>query len=177
MSKIQRPASEAQSLRSNNPSVKIQSQSIFDTDNTRLSLFDVEAVSAVAPSELDFDFDDLVLDSQAYRRAFARAQSNADLETQAHVAKDISLHLSDGTTIRRVNQDLVNLNLATTVESSSPRSIGTILVRQESIPEEPNNLRPQQEEESTSVRDGTNFIAKELPNPTVVRLLLLQKFD
>ncbi|KAJ4182765.1 hypothetical protein NW755_010262 [Fusarium falciforme] len=142
----------------------MEAQSIFDNENTRLSLFDMGAISAVAPSELDFDFDDLVLNSQAYRRAFARAQSNADLETQAHVTEDIGLHLSDGATIRRVNQDLVGLNLATIVESSSPRSISTILERQESVPEEPDNPPPQQQEEITSVRDGTDLPAKELPN-------------
>ncbi|RMJ09203.1 hypothetical protein CDV36_011171 [Fusarium kuroshium] len=99
----------------------MESQSIFDNENTRLSLFDADAISGVAPSELDFDFDGLVLNSQAYRRAFARAQSTADLETQAHVTEDISLPLSDGSTIRRVNRDLVDLNLATAVESSSLR--------------------------------------------------------
>lgn len=164
VSKIQKPASEARSLRSNNPSVKMEAQSIFDNENTRLSLFDVGAISAVAPSELDFDFDDLVLNSQAYRRAFAQAQSDADLETQARGTEDIGLHLSGDATIRRINQDLVDLNLVTIVEPSSPRSVSTILERQESAPGDTDNPSLQQEEESTTLRDRTDVIAQELPN-------------
>ncbi|RSL76146.1 hypothetical protein CEP51_010234 [Fusarium floridanum] len=155
-SKIQNPASEAQSLRSNNPSVKMESQSIFDSENTRLSLFDTEAISAVAPSELDFDFDDMVLNSQAYRRAFARAESAANLETRAHVTEDIDLSLSNGSTIRRVNRELVDLNLATTVESSSLRRVSTVLGCQESIPEEADNPPPEREEESLNLSQLMN---------------------
>ncbi|UPK91145.1 hypothetical protein LCI18_002080 [Fusarium solani-melongenae] len=79
------------------------------------------------------DFDDAVLNSQAYRRVYARAQLNAD---------DIGLYLSDGTTIRRVNRDLVDLNLATTAEPPSPTKTG--------------DFSPQQEAESTAVRDESD---------------------
>ncbi|KAF5695588.1 GTPase-activating of the rho rac family (LRG1) [Fusarium denticulatum] len=70
---IKATAAEAQSLQSRIPSIKVESQSIFDEDTARLSLF--EATSNIAPSELDFQFDDLVINSSAYRRAFAKAHA------------------------------------------------------------------------------------------------------
>ncbi|KAG9496514.1 hypothetical protein J7337_011290 [Fusarium musae] len=70
---IEATAAEAQSLQSRIPSIKIGSESIFNKDAARLSLF--EAPSNFAPSELDFQFDDLVINSSAYRRAFAKAHT------------------------------------------------------------------------------------------------------
>ncbi|KAF5627253.1 GTPase-activating of the rho rac family (LRG1) [Fusarium tjaetaba] len=70
---IEATAAEAQSLQSRIPSIKIESESIFNKDAARLSLF--EATSNFAPSELDFQFDDLVINSNAYRRAFAKAHT------------------------------------------------------------------------------------------------------
>ncbi|VTT72082.1 unnamed protein product, partial [Fusarium fujikuroi] len=75
--KIQSTASKAQSLRSCNPSVKMESGSIFDKGSANLSFFYPEAVSGHAPSELDFEFDNLVINSQAYRRAFIKARSES----------------------------------------------------------------------------------------------------
>ncbi|KAF5251262.1 hypothetical protein FANTH_3697 [Fusarium anthophilum] len=66
--KIQAAASEAQSLRSCKPSVKIESESTFDKDAANLSSFHLDAVSGNAPSELDFDFDNHVINSKAYRQ-------------------------------------------------------------------------------------------------------------
>ncbi|KAF5007829.1 hypothetical protein FDECE_5855 [Fusarium decemcellulare] len=108
---------EAQSLRSRNPSIQTQSRSIFDNDISKLSLFDIEAVSAIAPSELDFEFDDLVLNSQAYRRAFARAQAERE-QPERHVVEGDLIDLfentidnSDAATIREIHQDLKDLIL------------------------------------------------------------------
>ncbi|SCO28468.1 related to GTPase-activating protein of the rho/rac family (LRG1 protein) [Fusarium fujikuroi] len=75
--KIQSTASKAQSLRSCNPSVRMESGSIFDKGSANLSFFYPEAVSGHAPSELDFEFDNLVINSQAYRRAFIKARSES----------------------------------------------------------------------------------------------------
>ncbi|PNP79953.1 hypothetical protein FNYG_06650 [Fusarium nygamai] len=75
--RIKAAASEAQSLRSCNPSVKMESESIFDNDTANLNFFHLNAVSGNAPSELDFEFDNLVINSQAYRRVFAKAQSDS----------------------------------------------------------------------------------------------------
>ncbi|KAI8722668.1 LIM zinc-binding domain-containing protein [Fusarium sp. LHS14.1] len=164
-SKIQRPASEARSLQSKSPSIRMESQSIFDHENTRLSLFDVEAISAVAPSELDFDFDDIVLDSQAYRRVFAQAQSDANLKSQVTVKEGISLHISTATTLERLNGDLQVLNLipasrlqqSPSLCSSSSESISTVLGGQESVPGETDDFSPQQGGEGTGVRDRTDL--------------------
>ncbi|KAM5352791.1 hypothetical protein ACJ41O_005513 [Fusarium nematophilum] len=130
-SSVQMPASEAQSLRSRNPSVRIAS-SIFDNENQRVSLFEMDAVSAIAPSELDFEFDDMVLNSQAYRRAFARAQAEA--EQQPTIVEGDLIDLSepalddnaDAETIRQVNQDLEGLNFVSApsrTQSLAPRPL------------------------------------------------------
>ncbi|CVK84846.1 related to GTPase-activating protein of the rho/rac family (LRG1 protein) [Fusarium mangiferae] len=80
--RIKAAASQAQSLRSCNPSVKMDIESVFDNDAAKLSYFDVETVSGIAPSELDFTFDDVVINSQAYRRVFIKARSEIQ---QLHV--------------------------------------------------------------------------------------------
>jgi hypothetical protein len=93
-------ASEAQSLRSRNPSVKMDSESIFDNDAANLSFFRHEAASGYAPSELTFMFDDQVINSQAYRRVFVKAQS----ESQPPHIEDAE---SDTGTVKEEAKDLV----------------------------------------------------------------------
>ncbi|RSL56832.1 hypothetical protein CEP53_006683 [Fusarium sp. AF-6] len=126
-SRIQAPASQAQSLRSKNPSIKLECESIFDNDTARLSLFGGETVSVVAPSELDFDFDDMVLNSQAYRRVFARAQADSQ-PLQIHVVEgdlidlseaQSSIDNSDAETVRELNQDLQGLSMGADPETST----------------------------------------------------------
>ncbi|KAF4495916.1 GTPase-activating of the rho rac family (LRG1) [Fusarium agapanthi] len=82
------------------PSVKMESESIFDNDPTNLSLFHLETVSGNAPSELDFEFDNLVINSQAYRRVFAKAQS----ESQPPKVEDVD---SDTGTVKEVDKSPV----------------------------------------------------------------------
>lgn len=68
-------------------------QSVFDNDAAKLSYFDVEAVSGIAPSELDFTFDDVVINSQAYRRVFIKARSEiqqlhaGDMDSDTEITK------------------------------------------------------------------------------------------
>lgn len=87
--KIEATAAEAQSLQSRIPSIKIESQSIFDKDASRLSLF--EATSNFAPSELDFQFDDLVINSNAYRRAFAKAHAENQESYKQIEGRDVNI--------------------------------------------------------------------------------------
>ncbi|KAF5563847.1 GTPase-activating of the rho rac family (LRG1) [Fusarium napiforme] len=93
--KIKAAASEAQSLRSCYPSVKMDSESIFDNDAASLSFFHHEAASGYAPSELNFVFDDQVINSQAYRRVFVKAQSESqpphmeDAESDTGTVKEV----------------------------------------------------------------------------------------
>ncbi|KIL88001.1 hypothetical protein FAVG1_08883 [Fusarium avenaceum] len=72
---MQNTAAEAQSLQSRTPSIRLQSQSIFDNDTSRLSFFEFEIVSGIAPSELDFEFDDVVVNSKVYRRELHKAKA------------------------------------------------------------------------------------------------------
>ncbi|EGU80039.1 hypothetical protein FOXB_09448, partial [Fusarium oxysporum f. sp. conglutinans Fo5176] len=94
--RIKAAASEAQSLRSCNPSVKMDSESAFDNDAANLSFFHLEAFSGNAPSELDFEFDHLVINSQAYRRVFIKAQA----EMKQLEIEDVD---SDTGTVREVD--------------------------------------------------------------------------
>lgn len=93
--RIKAAASEAQSLRSCNPSVKMDSESIFDNDAANLSFFHLEAFSGNAPSELDFEFDHLVINSQAYRRVFIKAQAEMkqleieDVDSDTGTAREV----------------------------------------------------------------------------------------
>jgi hypothetical protein len=72
---MQNTAAEAQSLRSRTPSIKMQAQSIFDNDTSKLSFFEFEIISGIAPSELDFEFDDVVVNSKVYRRELHKAKA------------------------------------------------------------------------------------------------------
>ncbi|KAI6764459.1 hypothetical protein HG530_008248 [Fusarium avenaceum] len=72
--RMQDTAAEAQSLRSRTPSIKMQSQSIFDNSTSKLSVFEFEIVSGTEPSELDFEFDDIVVNSKVYRRELRKAE-------------------------------------------------------------------------------------------------------
>ncbi|KAF5566537.1 GTPase-activating of the rho rac family (LRG1) [Fusarium phyllophilum] len=112
---IEATAAEAQSLQSRIPSIKIESQSIFDKGTSRLSLF--EATSNLAPSELDFQFDDLVINSNAYRRAFAKAHTER-LESKKQ-AKD--QHDDSGS----ATPNIVNFQLMT-ASRDTPRGISQI---------------------------------------------------
>ncbi|KAJ4324095.1 hypothetical protein N0V84_004061 [Fusarium piperis] len=159
-SRIQATASQAQSLRSRNPSIKMGCESIFDNDTARLSLFDIEPVSAIAPSELDFEFDDLVLNSQAYRRAFARAQAESD-QQQIHIIEgdlidfsetQSSLDNSDADTIRELNQDLQGLSMGPDPEA---QEFGT---------ESTGETTPQQRINSWDAQDSV-FSRREIERP------------
>jgi hypothetical protein len=73
---------------------------------------------AIAPSELEFEFDNFVINSQAYRRVFAKAQ--AQNSQQVHVQNitgdliDLSesIHDQDADTIRNVHSDLAELDFS-----------------------------------------------------------------
>lgn len=76
-------------------------ESIFDNHATTLSYFQVEAVSYIAPSELEFTFDDDVVNSQAYRRVFIKARS----EIQQLRLQEVD---SDAVNMEEVYQDSVD---------------------------------------------------------------------
>jgi len=69
---VRASAAVTQSLRSQNPSIRV-ANSIYEPQEGRRTSFDAAAASIYAPSELEFDFDDTVVNSQVYRRTLARA--------------------------------------------------------------------------------------------------------
>ncbi|KAF5716501.1 GTPase-activating protein [Fusarium globosum] len=147
--RIKAAASEAQSLRSCNPSVKMNSGSVFDNDATKLGFFEVEAVSGNAPSELDFEFDDLVINSQAYRRVFIKAQA----ETKQPEIEELD---SDTGTVREVDKSL-------TVSQKEPTSLGRVL-REKTITYAKDLVRPSIRTEKdcgTSLENGYRLSKEE----------------
>ncbi|KAG7293480.1 hypothetical protein NEMBOFW57_003531 [Staphylotrichum longicolle] len=62
------------SLRARNPSVRV-ANSIYDQPDRTSTRVTQDAMSMVAPSELEFEFDDMVINSQAYRRVMAYAKA------------------------------------------------------------------------------------------------------
>ena len=69
---VRSSAHQTLSLRSKNPSVAVPN-SIFGDRNQNPVSQGHDVASIVAPSELEFEFDDIVVNSQAYRRVLARA--------------------------------------------------------------------------------------------------------
>ena len=70
---IQATIRTTHSLRSGNPSIRVPA-SIYDGGNAMANT-DMDVASVIAPSEIQFEFDDLVVNSQAYRRVFAQARA------------------------------------------------------------------------------------------------------
>ncbi|KAM0551714.1 hypothetical protein ACHAPJ_008281 [Fusarium lateritium] len=119
--KTQATAPEAQSLQSRRPSVRMESQLNFDSDTRRFAIldFDFEGYPGVAPSELDFEFDNLVLNSQVYRRALVRAQCEG---RQPHVLVGEEVDHSDTATVREVSHELMVAPLPDRTGAQSPPS-------------------------------------------------------
>ena len=70
---VRASATITQSLRAQNPGIRV-ANSIYDPADR--PAFAHDAVSIAAPSDLEFEFDDVIINSQAYRRAMAHAQAN-----------------------------------------------------------------------------------------------------
>jgi hypothetical protein len=97
---VQASATMTQSLRARNPSVRV-ANSIYDQPDQTSTPFTHDAASMIAPSELEFEFDDMVINSQAYRRAMADAKARTKpFDAQAeHFLGDL-IDLTDNPTIR-----------------------------------------------------------------------------
>jgi hypothetical protein len=99
---VRASASITQSLRAQNPSVRV-ANSIYDRTNQPRSHIPSadDAASIAAPSELEFEFDDMVINSQAYRRAMAHAQARKrPLDSRAEPPLGDVVDQTDNLTIR-----------------------------------------------------------------------------
>ena len=116
-----------QSLRRSHPSVKMKvADSIFSQED-RLSVFSA-ADSMMASSELEFDFDDIIVNSTAYRRALAAAKQQKQVPHAEEVNGDL-IDFSDDATLRHattlnreedlgaISQDLLGLTFSADVSS------------------------------------------------------------
>jgi hypothetical protein len=94
-------ASVTQSLRARNPNVRV-ANSIYSEEGSASSALSRDAASIAAPSELAFDFDDMVINSLAYRRAMAYAQAKPrPSNTQEEPILGDLIDLTDNLTIRQ----------------------------------------------------------------------------
>ncbi|KAK1756498.1 Rho GTPase activation protein [Echria macrotheca] len=78
---VRASAEITQSLRSKNPSARVPS-SMYDGENDTGLPFASDAISVIAPSEIEFTFDDTVINSHAYRRVLAQAQARIQAPDQ-----------------------------------------------------------------------------------------------
>ena len=98
---IRAAATITQSLRVRNPSVRV-ANSIYHPANHANPAFVNDVTSVVAPSELEFEFDDMIITSQAYRRAMAHAQAKiTPPSSQDDAALGDLIDLTDELTIRQ----------------------------------------------------------------------------
>lgn len=116
-----------QSLLSQNPHIKAAG-SIYSTGTGSTSAFPSDVVSVICPSELEFQFDDMVLNSQAYRRAFSQAQSRADPRAEERPKSSLEpsdlAESTDNLTIGQNNMALASLpESLRRPEGLSPREI------------------------------------------------------
>jgi hypothetical protein len=96
-------ASVTQSLRARNPKVKV-ANSIYGERGSIGSALSRDTASVAAPSELEFDFDNMVINSLAYRRAMAHAQAQTrPVNTQEEPPLSDLIDLTDDLTIREEN--------------------------------------------------------------------------
>ncbi len=90
-----------QSLRVQNPSVRV-ANSIYNRADNASSAFARDVMSVVAPSELEVEFDDMIINSQAYRRAMAHAQAKiTPPSSQDDAALGDLIDLTDNFTMRQ----------------------------------------------------------------------------
>ncbi len=71
---VQASAAKTNSLRDSNPSIRV-ANSIYEKADAESSASTNDAVSAVASSDLEFSFDSMVINSQAYRQNMPQAKS------------------------------------------------------------------------------------------------------
>ncbi|KAK3318183.1 hypothetical protein B0H66DRAFT_227174 [Apodospora peruviana] len=85
-STVQTSAQITQSLRSQNPSIKVPN-SVYGGQERSVAGFPVDAVSMTAPSDLEFDFDDVAVNSRVYRRTLAQAQVQTQTTTHNQIPR------------------------------------------------------------------------------------------
>lgn len=114
-----------ESLRRSHPSVRV-AESIY-TQEDRMSIYSA-ADSVMADSEMEFDFDDIIVNSAAYRRALAAAkyQQQPAVPPTVEVEGDL-IDFSDSATLKQVpprnegggiaaiSEDLLDLTFVTNV--------------------------------------------------------------
>jgi hypothetical protein len=75
---VRASAELTRSLRSRNPSVVVANSVYAGRDARYSTILGADDVSVVAPSDLDFEFDDLIVSSQAYHQALARGHGSLE---------------------------------------------------------------------------------------------------
>lgn len=114
-----------QSLRSRNPAIRVP-PSIYDRNDDDESILAPEVVSISAATELEFEFDDMVINSAAYRRVFMQARAKEYADTSKAVGDLIDLSdspivpPSETRPVSNVLRDLEGLSLQALERKSTP---------------------------------------------------------
>ena len=128
---LQKTVERTRSLRLSHPQVKV-AESIYSQDD-RMSVYSARD-SMLASSELDFDFDDIVVNSAAYRRVLSAAKQELSTSKHEVPAGDL-IDFSDDATIRQqaaclpdleglgLSEDLLGLRFVVSVHNSRTAGI------------------------------------------------------
>lgn len=90
-------AERTRSLREENPGIEAPT-SIYGKDNREGSIYSTD-ISVNAPSELEFDFDDQIVNSKVYRRMLAQAMAKGNLGPTEIIEGDL-IDFSDEATLK-----------------------------------------------------------------------------
>lgn len=124
---LKKTVERTQSLRQSHPSVHV-AESIYAPED-RMSIYSTPD-SVMADSELEFDFDDIVVNSAAYRRALAAARHQAPAPRSNDIEGDL-IDFSDNATLKQaplqkedsgiaaISDDLLDLNFVANVRTQS----------------------------------------------------------
>jgi len=144
-----------QSLRSENPTIRV-AKSIYEAEGHAGSILIPDTASVVAPSELEFDFDNMIINSQAYRRVLAQAHAKSSIEIEEDLGDLI--YFTDEATVKHEDQSTGNLSvtfndlegLSLNEPLKGSKSIATTKQRSTKIHEDIDSL----EQKSTNDRKG-----------------------
>lgn len=145
--------STTQSLRQSHPSVTIPA-SIYDATHNENENINPDGGSIMAASDIEFGFDDLVIDSRAYRRAFVSARSRAQAPSE----------VGDGFVDLVEVGDLIDLSDPLGIPNQEPCDIAL-----NAIHEDLNGLTlqgpPDREKRKDAIQDNpeTNWTAQSVP--------------
>jgi hypothetical protein len=125
-----------ESIRSANPMIRVAS-SIYDSEDHTGSMIIPDNVSIVASSELEFEFDNIIINSQAYRRVFAKAHAKTRTRNEEELGDLIDF--TDNATSK--HEESSAADLPATFDDLVGLSIGPVHLHAPKIPKPPPKVK------------------------------------